>query len=112
MEEAAAVPIRRQFRRYLAAACDCRTLTADGRAEDVHYRRRGPAPDVDGAVLQVPPPANAAIVERSGHDGVWPAVGDGGAGGLSRRTGRRYRRRRQLSDEHSGDGHLLLREAA
>ena len=57
-------------------------------------------------------PRDVPLVERPGDDGLWPAGGDGRAGGSSRRAGRRYRRRRQLSDEHPGDGDLLLREAA
>ncbi len=45
-----------------------------------------------------------------GHDGFWPAGGDGRQGGPSRQVGDRYRRRRQLPDEHPGVGHLPLRK--
>ena len=51
-------------------------------------------------------------LRRAGVDGLRPARRDGGAGGLSRRAGRRYRRRRQLRHEHPGAGDGSLREPA
>ena len=44
---------------------------------------------------------------RLGDDGFWSAGGHGSEGGPSGQAGHRYRRRRQLPDEHSGTGHLF-----
>ena len=44
------------------------------RSVDLH--RCGPAPDVDGAVLQTEPTVQLHHVGRPGHDGLWPARGD------------------------------------
>src|SRR5438046_907994 len=112
MEEAAAVQVRSEFRRHFAAAGDQRAVAADGQPRDVHHGWCRPASDVDGAVLQVSAAKDIVVVEWAGDDGFWPAGGDGRAGGASGCAGGRYRRRRQLSDEYSGDGDVLLREAA
>ena len=57
-------------------------------------------------------PRRLDFQRRAGNDGFRAAGGRGRQGRLARPAGGRYRRRRQHPDEHPGDGHLLLREAA
>ena len=75
VETRGAVPLRRGFRRHPAATRHQRALPADGRPRRDHRHGRGPAPDVDGPTLQVPPAAAVAFQRRAGNDGLRPAGG-------------------------------------
>ena len=79
--------------------------TAAWRGDDAdRHHRRGPASDVDGAGVSVPPPASVAHLRRAGHDGFRPAGGHRRGAGLPGPDGGLLQRRRQPADEHPGIG--------
>ena len=74
---------RQGERSHPAADGDRDALRADQGRSD-HHHRRGPAPDVGGAVLQIQIPAPVAHQRRPGRDGLRLSRGARREGGLSR----------------------------
>ena len=68
-----------------------------GRGHRLH--RGGPAPDVGGPVLPVPPPAPVHQLRRPGHHGLRLPGGHRGAGRPPGQAGDRHRRRRLVPDD-------------
>ena len=74
--------------------------------------RRGPAPDVGGAVLQARVPALARHLGRPRHDGLRAAGGDRRQLRVSGRRGLGGRRRRRLPDDRGRAVHRARRRAS
>ena len=81
-------------------AGDARHL-ARHRGQRGDRQRRGPAPDVGGAVLQARRAAHADHLGRPGHHGLRAAGGDRRQVRAARRRGLGDRRRRRLPDDRS-----------
>ena len=74
--------------------------------------RRGPAPDVDVAVLEVQPPLHLGQLRRPRHDGLRRAGGHRRQGRQARPHGVGHRRRRLLPDDRPGARHRQRRAGA
>jgi hypothetical protein len=88
----------------LRRACDQRSVACDlGRCGDHH--RRGPAPDVGGAVLQARGAALFDHFRRPGDDGFCATRGHRRQDRLPGQGSVGHRRRRRISDDLSRAGH-------
>ena len=93
--------VRGLGRSHQAAVRGGKALGSDRRRR-LRHLRRGPAPDVGGAVLQVRQAASLDQLRRPGHHGRGPAVRHGRADGQSGPGDRRHHRRSLDPDEHPG----------
>ena len=93
----------------LCRARDQRSMARDARRRHHRGHRRGPAPDVGGAILQARASALADHFRRTGHDGLRAARGhrreSGASGSRSLGGGRRWR----IPDDHVRTGHAWCR---
>ena len=112
LEARRAVPLQPRFPRHPAAARHPRTVPARPRTATRTSPRAW-------ASTRCGPPSTTSSASRgagcpvgAGHDGLRPARRRRREGRPSRHARHRHRRRRQPADEHPGNGHLLLREAA
>ena len=94
---------RQLERDHQAAIRHPAALRADQGPRRLHHHRSRPAPDVGGAVLQLPGAEPLDDLGRARHHGLRPAGRGRRAAGASEIAGHRHRRRGLGADDHAGD---------